>query len=39
MGVKDAPVCFAFGVDANRDKAEEIIAEACEKARKLGAGM
>lgn len=39
MGVKDAPTCFAWGLDANREKAEQIVAEACEKARKLGAGM
>lgn len=39
IGIKDAAVCFASGVDAQRDKAEQIVAEACEKARKLGAGM
>ncbi len=39
IGVKDAPACFAHGVDAQKDKAEQIIAEACEKARRLGMGM
>jgi FMN-dependent NADH-azoreductase len=39
IGIKDAATCFASGIDANKDKAEQIIAEAAEKARKLGAGM
>ncbi len=39
MGIKDAAACFASGVDAKKDQAEQILAEAEERARKLGAGM
>lgn len=37
IGVADVKACWAEGIDANKDKAEEIIAKAEAEARKLGA--
>lgn len=39
IGVGDVRTCFADGVDAMRDQAERIIAEAETRARALGASM
>lgn len=39
IGITDVHACWAEGIDANKDRAEEILAKAEGEARRLGASM
>jgi len=39
IGVDDVATCFADGVDAKRDEAERILADAAQRARTIGASI